>query len=38
MGSKQEREYPGYLFLRVRLKDYSCAVCKSKEDYETIKK
>ena len=38
MGTKKRREYLGHLFLRVRLNDYDCTVCKSKEDYETIRK
>ncbi|TVY37051.1 hypothetical protein LSUB1_G005850 [Lachnellula subtilissima] len=37
MGTKQRREYLGHLFLRVRLNHYDCAVCKSKEDNETIR-
>jgi hypothetical protein len=38
MGTKQRRDYLGHLFLRVRLDDYDCTVCKSKEDYGTIRK
>jgi hypothetical protein len=38
MGTKQRRGYLGHLFLRVKLNDYDCTVCKSKEDYETIRK
>jgi len=38
MGTKQRRDYLGHLFLCVRLNDYDCTVCKSKEDYGTIRK
>jgi len=36
--TKQRRVYLEHLFLRVRLNDYDCTVCKSEEDYETIRK
>jgi hypothetical protein len=38
MGTRQRRDYLGHLFLRVRLNDYDCTVCKSKEDYGTMRK
>jgi hypothetical protein len=38
MGTRQRRDYLGHLFLRVSLNDYDCTVCKSKEDYRTIRK
>jgi hypothetical protein len=38
MGTKQRRDCLKHLFLRVKLNDYDCTVCKSKEDYRTISK
>jgi len=38
MGTRQRRDYLEHLFLRVRLNDYDCRVCKSKEDNITIRK
>ena len=38
VGTGQRRDYLKHLFLRVRLNDYDCTVCKSKEDKGTIKK
>ena len=38
ISTKQRRDYLRHLFLRVRLNDYNCIVCKSKEDYRTIRK
>jgi hypothetical protein len=38
MSNGQRLDYLEHLFLRVRLDDYDCTVCKSKEDYETIRK
>jgi hypothetical protein len=35
MGTRQRRDYLGHLFLRVRLDDYDCTVCESKEAYGT---
>ena len=36
--TRQRRWYLKHLFLRVRLNEYDCTVCQSKEDYDTIKK
>jgi hypothetical protein len=38
MGTGQRRDYLRRLFLRVRLNDYDCTVCKSNEDRRTIRK
>jgi hypothetical protein len=38
MSTNQRRDYLVHLFLRIRLNDYDCTVCKSKEDKGTIRK
>jgi hypothetical protein len=37
-ATRQRRDYLEHLLLRVRLNEYDCIVCQSKEDYETIRK
>jgi hypothetical protein len=34
IGKKARRDYLEHLLLRVRLNEYDCTVCQSKEDYE----
>lgn len=36
--SRYRRDYLVHLFLRVRLEDYDCTVCQSKEDDKTIQR
>ena len=38
VGTRQRQDFLEHLFLRVRLNEYDCTVCKSKEDRKTIKK
>jgi hypothetical protein len=38
MATRERQDYLEHLFLRVRLDDYDCTVCQSKENYETIRK